>query len=169
MSDTNQSPFSELSDFWLSITRRDHNPQGIGKWLVYTPDSLLTYQILQETLKAGGLADVISIKTRREPRDRIEGVFVYAAPYTDLEKVTRLAAELLQLVQEQDFQLARPLLFKTDLHNTWAKVYSRPGDGYHELLEKKYWIYEYKDGELVVNAAIQALHQVLEDPPEKGS
>jgi hypothetical protein len=62
--------------------------------------------------------------------------------------------------------LVRPLIFTTDLHNTWKETLSRPGDGYFELLHKYNWIYKYQDGKLVVNAAIQALHQVMEEPPE---
>ena len=42
----------------------------------------------------------------------------------------------------------------------------RTGDGYHELLKEKNWIYKYQDGDLVINAAIQALHQAMENPPE---
>jgi len=166
MADTNQSPFLELSDFWLSITRRDFNARGVGKWMLYAPDPLQTYQRLRDILIKGGLPEVISIKTRREPRGAVEGIFVYTAPYTDLEKVSRVAEELLGFAREQGLELVRPLLFKTDLHNTWGKVYSRPGDGYHELLEKKYWIYQYQDGKLVVNAVVQALHRAMEDPPE---
>jgi hypothetical protein len=39
-------------------------------------------------------------------------------------------------------------------------------DGYYELLHKNNWIYRYEKEVLVVNAAIQALHQALENPPE---
>ncbi len=60
----------------------------------------------------------------------------------------------------------RPLIFTSDLHNTWKETRSRPGDGYHELLHKNYWLYRYQDGKLIVNAVIQALHQALENPPE---
>ena len=63
-------------------------------------------------------------------------------------------------------QLVQPLLFITDLHNTWCETLSRPGDGYHELLKEKNWIYKYQDGDLVINAAIQALHQAMENPPD---
>jgi hypothetical protein len=62
--------------------------------------------------------------------------------------------------------LAGQLTFKTDLHNTWGETLSRPGEGYHELLKEKYWIYKYENGKLVVNAAIQALHKAMENPPE---
>ncbi len=58
-----------------------------------------------------------------------------------------------------------PLLFKTDLHNTWWRNVSRPGDGYHELLEQQNWIYKYQGGKLVVNPVIAAIHRALEDPP----
>jgi hypothetical protein len=39
-------------------------------------------------------------------------------------------------------------------------------DGYYELLQEQNWIYRYEGGVLIVNDAIQALHQALEDPPE---
>ena len=58
------------------------------------------------------------------------------------------------------------LSLKTDLQYTWEFTLSRPGDGYHELLKENNWIYKYQDGKLVVNPAIQALHQAMEDPPE---
>ena len=47
------------------------------------------------------------------------------------------AEELGGLNQEYNFDLMGPLLFKTDLHNTWEFTLSRPGDGYHELLEQQ--------------------------------
>ncbi len=77
-----------------------------------------------------------------------------------------MAAELQELDSKHQFRLVRPLMYKTDLHNTWGETLSRPGDGYHELLQKKNWIYKYQDGDLVINAAIQALHQAMEHPPE---
>jgi len=74
--------------------------------------------------------------------------------------------QLRELDGAHQFQLVRPLIFTTDLHNTWKETLSCPGDGYHELLHKNNWIYRFESGVLVVNAAIQALHQALENPPE---
>jgi len=70
------------------------------------------------------------------------------------------------LNEKFNFDLIGPLLFKTNLHNTWWRNVSAPRDGYHELLEKQNWIYEYQGGKLVVNAVIEALHRALEDPPK---
>jgi hypothetical protein len=72
---------------------------------------------------------------------------------------------LVSLDKTHEFQLKGPLIFKTDLHNTWCETLSRPGDGCHELL-KRNWLYKHEDGKLVVNAEIQALHQAMEDPQE---
>ena len=89
------------------------------------------------------------------------------------EDVRRLLRGLHQPVQLQilnegyNFDLLKPLIFKTDLHNTWWRNVSRPGDGYHELLEKQDWIYKLRGGKLLVNAPIDAIHQALEKPPEQ--
>ncbi|MCJ7735038.1 MAG: hypothetical protein MUP11_10870 [Anaerolineales bacterium] len=159
------SAFTELSDFWLSITRKDFPNRGFGKWMLFTEGPLQLYQLLRDQLLVGALRDAFSIKTKAEPPEDRGAVYVHTAPYTDREKVLRLAEELLELDRVHQFQLTGPLLFKTDLHNTWAETISRPGDGYHELL-KRNWLYRYEDGKLMVNAVIQALHQSLEDPPE---
>jgi len=166
MTESHLNNFIELKNHWHSITVRDHYPQGIGKWKLYSRDPHRVYQILREILVDGGLEEVTSIKVRCEVVDGIDKVFVYTAPYTDLEKIIRLAEKLTALNQEHDFQLDRSLYFKTDLHTTWSKVYSQPGDGYHELLREKNWIYQYRDGELVINAAIQALHSAMENREE---
>ena len=128
----------------------------------------LRYRILEEVLKSGALEDAYSMKTRTEPGEgaKVGKVYLYSAPYTDQEKLLRLAEELLELDSVHQFQLVRPLIFTTDLHNTWKETLSRPGDGYHELLHKNNWIYRYESGMLVVNAPIQALHQALENPPK---
>ena len=161
------SPFIELNDYWLSITREDFALRGYGKWMLYTDEPHQLYKILRDELMAGRLADAFSIKTREEPKKNAVGeVYIFTAPYTDREKVTRVAEELKELNEKYNFDLMGPLSFKTDLHNTWWRNISRPGDGYHELLEMQIWIYKYKGGVLVVNAAIEALHKVLEDPPE---
>ena len=76
-----------------------------------------------------------------------------------------MAEQLRALNVKYNFDLMGPLLFKTDLHNTWWRNVSRPGDGYHELLEQQNWIYKFKGGKLVVNAVIEALHKALENPP----
>jgi len=161
------TPFIELNDFWLSITREDFALRGYGKWMLATDEPHQLYQILKKELQAGKLAEAFSIKTREEPKKGAVGeVYIFTAPYNDKEKVLQVADELKALNEKFNFDLMRPLLFKTDLHNTWWRNVSAPGDGYHELLEKQNWIYKYKDGKLVVNAAIEALHQVLENPPE---
>ena len=117
-------------------------------------------------MKSGALADAYSMKTRTEPREGVEKVYVYTAPYPDQEKTFRLAKELQELGGSHNFQLVRPMIFTTDLHNTWKETLARPGDGYYELLKKNNWIYKYTDNKLVANAVIQALHQALEEPPE---
>jgi len=168
MADTNQSPFIELEDYWLSITRQDFPRRGFGKWSLFTEQPQRLYRILEEVLKSGALKDSYSMKTRAEPGEGAKAgkVYVYSAPYTDQEKLLRLADELRELDGAHQFQLVQPLIFTTDLHNTWKETLSRPGDGFHELLHKNNWIYLYEGGVLVVNAAIQALHQGLENPPE---
>lgn len=156
----------ELNDYWLSITREDFARRGYGKWMLATDEPHQLYMILREELAAGELADASSIKTRQEPKKGAIGeVYIYTAPYTDKEKVLRVAEDLKRLNEKYNFALMRPLLFKTDLHNTWWRNVSRPGDGYHELLEQQNWIYKYQGGKLVVNAAIEALHKILENPP----
>ena len=168
MTDTNQSPFIELSDYWLSITRKDYPFRGFGKWILSADEPHRLYQILREMLLAGALPAAYSMKTKAEPPQGAKAgdVYIHTAPYTDQERVLRLAEELRELDGVHQFRLARPLTFKTDLHNTWGGTLSRPGDGYHELLHEKDWLYSYEGGRLVVNAAILALHQALEDPPE---
>jgi hypothetical protein len=161
------APFIELNDYWFSITREDFALRGYGKWMLYTDEPHQLYQILKKELQAGRLADAFSIKTRQEPKKGALGeVYVFTAPYTDKKKVLRVAEELKRLNQQYNFDLMGPLLFKTDLHNTWWRNVSRPGDGYHELLEQQNWIYKYQGGKMVVNAAIEALHQALENPPQ---
>jgi len=161
------APFIELNDYWLSITREDFALRGYGKWMLATDEPHQLYQILKKELQAGRLADAFSIKTREEPKKGAVGeVYVFTAPYTDKDKVLRVAEELKSLNEKYNFDLMGPLLFKTDLHNSWWRNVSRPGDGYHELLEQQNWIYKYQGGKLVVNAAIEALHRALEDPPE---
>ena len=167
MTDIN-SPFIELSDYWLSITRKDYPFRGFGKWILSVEEPHRLYQILREVLLAGALPAAYSMKTKAEPPQGAKAgdVYIHTAPYTDQERVLQLAEELRELDGVHGFRLARPLTFKTDLHNTWGGTLSRPGDGYHELLHEKDWLYSYEGGVLVINAAILALHQALEDPPE---
>lgn len=109
------------------------------------------------------------MKTKEEPPPQgatVGDVYVFTAPYTDQEVVLRLAEELRELDGVGQFRLMGPLLFKTDLHNTWGGTLSSPGDGYHKLLKEKDWLYKYKNKKLVVNAAIQALHVAMDNPPE---
>ena len=161
------SDFSELSDFWLSITRVEHPSRGFGKWMLHTRDPHGLFQILRGELLSGSLEDASSIKTTAESAKgaKAGAVYLYCAPYTDQELVLRLADELRELDRKHQFQLTGPLLYKTDLHNTWAETLARPGDGYYELL-KRNWLYRYQGGKLIVNPVIQALHQALEDPPD---
>ena len=164
---TKLAHFIELNDYWLSITREDFALRGYGKWMLYTAEPHQLYQILKGEMKKGAFPDAFSLKTRAEPKtDAVGEVYIFTAPYTDREKVTRVAGELKGLNEKYNFALMGPLIFKTDLHNTWWRNVSRPGDGYHELLEQENWIYKYKGGKLIVNPVIQALHQALENPPQ---
>jgi len=140
---------------------------GYGKWMLHTGEPHRLYQILREELLDGKLENACSLKTLAEPPKggKAGAVYLYSTPYTDQEKLLQLADEMRAMDGVLDFQLTGPLIFKTDLHNTWCETLSRPGDGYHELL-KRNWLYKYHDGKLVVNAAIQALHQAMENPPE---
>ena len=167
MPNTN-SPFTELEDYWLSITRKDYPIRGFGKWSLFTKEPHRLYRILENLIKSGALRDAYSIKTKTEPTEGAKAgrVYVFSAPYTDQEKLLRLAEEIRELDGEHKFQLVRPLIFTTDLHNTWKGTLSSPGDGYHKLLHEKNWIYKYENGKLVVNGVIQALHQAMENPPE---
>jgi len=167
MADPTSDQFIELTDFWLSLTRKDYPSRGFGKWSLFTEQPHRLYRILEGLLKSGALGDAYSMKTRTEPREgaKVERVYLHSAPYTDQEKQLHLVEELRELDGAHKFQLVRPLIFTTDLHNTWKETLSRPGDGYHELLHKNNWLYRYEGGVLVVNAAIQALHQALENPP----
>ena len=164
----NHARFIELNDYWLSITREDFADRGFGKWILYTDTPQKLFGILREEMKKGGLADAFSIKTLAEPKKEGYGeVYVYTAPYTDREKVLQVAVQLQILNEGYNFDLLKPLIFKTDLHNTWWRNVSRPGDGFHELLEKQDWIYKLRGGKLLVNAPIEAIHQALEQPPEQ--
>ncbi|MGB2963645.1 MAG: hypothetical protein WBB69_06630 [Anaerolineales bacterium] len=168
MTKSSENQFIELSDHWLSITRKDFLTRGFGKWILGSADPQRLYQILREELTAGALREAFSVKTKAKlPKGTKTGaVYVHTAPYPDRGKILRLAEELGELDVVHEFRLDRPLVFTTDLHNTWEFTLSRPGDGYHELLKAHNWIYKYSDGELVVNPAIQALHQAMENPPE---
>jgi hypothetical protein len=158
--------FIELSDHWLSITRKEHPLRGYGKWSLFTNDPHNLYGKLADLLKSGALSNAYSMKTRADHHGKQGKVYVYCAPYTDQKKILRLAQEICELDAIHQVHLNHPLIFTTDLHNTWKETLSRPGDGYHELLHQYNWIYRYEDGKLMVNAVIQALHQALENPPE---
>ncbi len=163
---TGADEFIELEDYWLSITRRDHSVRGLGKWMLHTEKPHHLYKILKKEFINVGFKDAISIKTKAElPPPGRGSVYVFSGPYTDRAKLLRLVEELRELNEDTPLHLKEPLIFKTDLHNTWCEALSRPGDGYHELL-KRNWLYRYKDGKLVIRAAILALHQALENPPE---
>ena len=137
--------------------------------MLYNEEPHRLYQILREGLTSGALPAAYSIKTKAEPPPqgtKTGEVYIHTAPYTDQEKLLRLAEELREMDRVGQFRLVGPLLFKTDLHNTWCETLSLPGDGYHELLKKQNWIYKYENGKLVVNGVIQALHKAMENPPE---
>ena len=164
MSPPDRDRFIQREDYWISITRRDYQTRGLGKWMLHTEDPHGLYGILKETFLSGGLRDASSIKTKARPRRGVGSVYVFSGPYTDRAKLLRLVEELRNLNEGTPLHLREPLVFKTDLHNTWCEALARPGDGYYELL-KRNWLYRYKDGKLVVRAAILALHRALEDPP----
>lgn len=162
---TEPDEFIELADYWLSITRKDHPSRGLGKWMLHTEDPHQLFEILKKAFVSGDLPDAISIKTKAEQPPGRGSVYVFSGPYTDRAKLLHLVEDLRELNEDTPLHLKEPLIYKTDLHNTWCEALSRPGDGYHELL-KRNWLYRYQDGKLIVRAAILALHQALEDPPE---
>ncbi len=161
---TDPSPFLEQTDYWTSITRRGEYPRGMGKWMLHTNKPGRLFGILREETLAGKLIEAFSIKTKTEKPPKGGAVYLHSGPYTDQDRLLRLAEELRALDGVHDFKLTGPLLYKSDLHNTWCETLARPGDHYYALL-KRNWLYRYSDGKLVVNAVIQALHQALEDPP----
>ena len=165
MPEKDKDPFIESEDHWLSITREESEPRGAGKWMLHTEQPHRLYRILRDALRKGKLPSALSIKTKAKTPSRQGAVYIYTGPYTDRDRVLGLAEELRTLNDAHDLKLNRPLIYKTDLHNTWCETLARPGDGYHELL-KRNWLYRYKDGKLVVNAAIHALHRAMENPPE---
>jgi len=56
MTDIN-SPFIELSDYWLSITRKDYPFRGFGKWMLQTEKPHRLNQILRGGLLTGALGN----------------------------------------------------------------------------------------------------------------
>ncbi len=160
-----QMDFIEKKDTWLSCSRRNVDPRGAGKWMLHTEQPHQLYALLKEQLQAGKLQEAFSIKTRTALSDSGGSVYLHSGPYTDREKLLRLVEELREINETTPLGLKPPLIFKTDLHNTWCETLARPGDGYFELL-KRNWLYRYESGQLIVRAAILGLHQMLEDPPE---
>jgi hypothetical protein len=159
------SDFIEQADYWTSLTRQDSYPRGMGKWMLHTDEPHRLYRILQEQLLAGRLTEAYSIKTKTEAPLKGGAVYLHTGPYTDQGRITRLAEELRGLDRVHEFRLTGLLLFKTDLHNTWCETLAHPEDRYYALL-KRNWLYQFSAGTLVVNAAIQALHRAMEEPPE---
>lgn len=157
--------FIEQADYWTSLTRRGDYPRGLGKWMLHTGEPHRLFKILREEMLAGKLVEAYSIKTKTEAPHKGGAVYLHTGPYTDQGWITRLAEELLELDGTHNFLLTSPLLYKTDLHNTWCETLAHPEDRYHALL-KRNWLYQYNGGKLMVNAVIQALHQALENPPE---
>ncbi len=155
----------ETSGTWLSINRRDVEICGLGKWMLHTGEPHQLYRRLKEQLLAGKLPDAAGIKTLAQQPTEGGAVYLHSGPYTDQAKLLRVAERLRQIHKNTPLGLDRPLIYKTDLHNTWYETLARPGDGYYELL-KRNWLYKYAEGKLIVRAAILALHQMLEDPPE---
>jgi hypothetical protein len=66
MADTTSDPFIELSDYWLSITRKDYPFRGFGKWSLFSEEPHRLYRILEDLLKSRALGDAYSMKTRSE-------------------------------------------------------------------------------------------------------
>lgn len=159
-----KSEFIEHKDTWLSCSRRGVDPRGAGKWMLHTDQPHELYALLKEQLLAGKLQEAFSIKTRTEIPASGGSVYLHTGPYTDRSKLLRLAEELREINDSTPLGLKPPLVFKTDLHNTWCETIARPGDGYYELL-KRNWLYKYENGKLIIRAAILGLHQMLEDPP----
>jgi hypothetical protein len=89
MADTTSDPFIELEDYWLSITRKDYQIRGFGKWMLFTEEPHRLYQILKERMLARLLRDAYSMKTKAEPSQgaTVGDVYVFTAPYTDQELV----------------------------------------------------------------------------------
>ena len=162
---TDPSQFIEAANYWISITRRGDYPRGVGKWMLHTDDPKRVFGFLREEILAGKLGEAYSIKTLTEAPPKGGAVYLHTGPYIDQARILRLAEKLQALDEIHDFQLTGPLLFKSDLHNTWCETLTRPGDRYHALL-KRNWLYQYSDGQLIVNAVIHALHQALEDPSQ---
>ena len=162
---TTPSPFIEQIDYWTSITRRSAYPRGLGKWMLHTDEPQRLFGILKEALLSGKLEEVFSIKTKTEAPSERGAVYIHTGPYTDEDRILRVAKKLQVLDEAHDFRLTSRLIYKTDLHNTCCESLSRPGDRYHTLL-KRNWLYQYSGGKLVVNAVIHALHQALEHPPQ---
>jgi hypothetical protein len=157
--------FHDTGSAWLAVSRPEVTTRGIGKWMLRTEQPHRLYQLLKEQFQIGRLPSALGLKTRRQARPTGGAVYIYTGPYTDQDLVLRLAEELRAVDAEHDLQLQPPLLFKSDLHNTWCETLARPGDGYYELL-KGNWLYKYEQGTLLVNPAVQALHRAVEHPPE---
>ncbi|MGB2963642.1 MAG: hypothetical protein WBB69_06615 [Anaerolineales bacterium] len=113
MSKIDPSPFIELSEYWLSDTRKDYPIRGFGKWTLSSEEPHRLYGILREELISGVLRDASSMKTKAEPSHgaKAGAVYLHTAPYTDREKVLRLAEELGELDETHKFQLVQPLIF----------------------------------------------------------
>jgi len=165
MSKMEEDPFIEKEEHWLSITRRGSDSRGTGKWMLHTAEPHRLYHILSRSLREGRLPSASGLKTKAKESPEKGAVYVYTGPYTDQDCVLNLAEEIRAIHDVHDLRLTGPLLYKTDLHNTWCETLARPGDKYYQLL-KRNWLYRYKGGKLVVNAVIQALHRALENPPE---
>ncbi|MDZ7844983.1 MAG: hypothetical protein U5K99_09305 [Anaerolineales bacterium] len=162
---TTDSSLPETTRNWLAVSRPEAPARGIGKWMLHTSSPHRLFQVLKEAFQSGSLPSAQGLKTKKQVPLGDGAVYVYTGPYTDRDRVLQLAEELRALNGITDLRLNRPLIFKTDLHNTWCETLAKPGDGYYELL-KHNWIYRYKSGKLIINPPILALHQVLEHPPE---
>lgn len=159
------APFSETGNSWLAVSRPQVTARGIGKWMLRTDSPHKLFEILEEAFQKARLPTALGLKTRRQAPPTGGAVYVYTGPYTDQDLVLRLAEELRAVDADTSLDLKPPLLYKSDLHNTWCETLARPGDGYYKLL-KRNWLYKYQSGTLLVNPPIQALHRALEHPPE---
>lgn len=159
------SSLPETTRNWLAVSRPEVPARGIGKWMLHTSSPHRLFQMLKEAFHDGSLPSALGLKTKKQAPPTDGAVYVYTGPYTDQDLVLQLAEELRAVDEKHDLRLKPPLIFKSDLHNTWCETLARPGDGYYELL-KGNWIYKYQMGKLIINPPIQALHRALEHPPE---
>ena len=91
------SAFIELSDLWISITRKGDYPRGMGKWMLFTSDPYQLYEFLRKGMKGRKLESAYSVKTKAEQTEERGSVYVHTGPYTDQGLILKLAEELRDL------------------------------------------------------------------------